>query len=292
MADMKMITDVSVDLYGEEQFYLVSAKQGDRATRFVRVQLMNNGNEFEIPEDAILYTNIKKPDGKFCYNECERDEQYKNRVMVQLTNQALAAAGTAHCDIEIRSKGNQLILSSQAFTIEIEKSMRDESAIESSNEMTALENKVQSYIDNILATKKDILATEAAIKVAEAARALAEADRIEAETERIRNEKERVVAEITRQQQLTRMQDATTDAKTATASANTAAEAANEATAKAEEIYKTEEQMQQMYEQMLDIKGTIGGTIDGGSPYSIDQMTADGGTPLTTEECEADAGTI
>lgn len=289
MADMKMITDVSVDLYGEEQFYLVSAKQGDRATRFVRVQLMNNGNEFEIPEDAILYTNIKKPDGKFCYNECDRDG---NRVMVQLTNQALAAAGTAHCDIEIRSKDNKLILSSQAFTIEIEKSMRDESAIESSNEMTALENKVQFYIDNILDTKKDILAVEAAMKVAEAARALAEADRIDAETERVRNEKARVAAEITRQQQLTRMQEATTDAKAATASANTAAAAANEATAKAEELYKTEEQMQQMYEQMLDIKGTIGGTLDGGSPFSVDQMTADGGTPFTTEECEADAGML
>ena len=87
---MQMITDIQIDLYGEEQYYLASAKQGDKATRFLRVQLMNNGNEFEIPDDVKLIANIQKPDGKFCYNECEKDG---NRVMVQLTNQALAAAG-------------------------------------------------------------------------------------------------------------------------------------------------------------------------------------------------------
>ncbi len=150
---MQMITDVKIDLYGEVQYYMVSAKQGDKATRYIRVQLMNNGNEFQIPDSVRMIANIKKPDGKFCYNECVKAD---NRVMVQLTNQALAAAGTAYCDIEMRSRDGELILSSAAFTIEIEPSMRNEDAIESSNEMTYLDSKIQEHINNMLETKQKL----------------------------------------------------------------------------------------------------------------------------------------
>lgn len=287
MSEIKMVTDVQIDLYGETQYFLVSAKQGDKATRFLRVQLMNNGNEFEIPENVTLIANIKKPDKKFCYNECANEE---NRVMVELTNQALAAAGTAYCDIEIRTKSGEKILSSAAFTIEIEPSMRDEDAILSSNEMTVLDNRVQEYIDRMMAARQQILDTEAAFKVAEAARALAEADRITAENIRIRNENERIAAELVRQQQLVRMQDATT-------AANTAAGKANDAAERAEELYQSEEalddtlaQMQELFDQMQNLKTGIAYTVDGGSPSSVDVLVCDGGTPYTTEEIEINCG--
>ena len=286
---MQMITDIQIDLYGEEQYYLASAKQGDKATRFLRVQLMNNGNEFEIPDDVKLIANIQKPDGKFCYNECEKDG---NRVMVQLTNQALAAAGTAHCDIEMRTASGELILSSAAFTIEIEKSMRNEAAILSSNEMTVLDNRVQEYIDRMMATRKQVLDTEEAFKIAESAREKAEAARKLEEGSRQQAEAQRIAAEATRQQQLVRMQEATTEARGAAQAATTAA-------GHAEELYRTEEELQDtldaqqwLYEQMLDMKGGIGNVISGGNPYSIDAMCCDGGTPFTTEECEADAGRV
>ncbi len=147
---MQMITPIQIELYGDTKHYLVSAKQGDRATRFIQVELMAYGLQFEIPTDAVVYANIRKPDKKFCYNECVVEN---NRVMVELTNQALAAAGTAYCDIEIRRAEDFEILSSASFTIEIEESMRDESAILSCNEITAIDKKVQRYIDEILNTK-------------------------------------------------------------------------------------------------------------------------------------------
>lgn len=288
MPEIKMVTDVQIDLYGEMQYYLVSAKQGDKATRFLRVQLMNNGNEFEIPADVSLIANIKKPDGKFCYNECERDE---NRVMVELTNQALAAAGTAYCDIEIRTKSGEKILSSAAFTIEIEPSMRDEDAIESCNEITFLDKKIQAYIDRMEAARKQIVDTEAAFKLAENARALAEADRVTQENIRVANEKLRQAAEQTRQQQLVRMERAT-DA------ANTAADGANDAADRAESLYRSEEalentlaQVQEMLNQMQELKTGIAYNVDGGSPFSVDQLICDGGTPFTSEEIGIDCGT-
>lgn len=187
---MKLITDITLELTGETKRFEVQAKQGDKGTRFVRVSLTNNGAEFEMPSGVTVIANIQKPDRKFCFNECTLEE---NKVLVPLTNQALAVAGTAECDIEIRDGGGNLILSSQAFTIEIEKSMRDESAIESSNEFTALEK----------------------INAAEAARVKAEAARVEAEKKRVTAENGRVSAETERQKQLALMKTATTEAENA-----------------------------------------------------------------------------
>lgn len=286
---MQLITDITLELTGDERLYMASAKQGDKRTRFIRVALTNNGKVFTIPTEYIVIANIKKPDKHFCYNECKIVD---NKVMVELTNQALAAAGTAHCDIEIRDAQNVYVLSSQAFTIEIEETNRNDAAIESCNEITALENKVQQYIDNIVQTKQDILSVEAAMKVAEAARASAEVDRINAEARRKKSEQERETAETARQQQLQIMQEATGAANSAASSANTAAGAANTAAARAEATYKSQEELQKMYEKMLDIKGAVGSTIDGGTAFSVDPMTCDGGTAFTTEECEADAGTV
>ena len=150
---MQLITDITLELTGDERLYMASAKQGDKRTRFIRVALTNNGKVFTIPTGYIVIANIKKPDKHFCYNECKVTD---NKVMVELTNQALAAAGTAHCDIEIRDAQNVYVLSSQAFTIGIEETNRNDTAIESCNEITALEKKVQQYIDNIVSTKNDI----------------------------------------------------------------------------------------------------------------------------------------
>nr|DAF92303.1 MAG TPA: Baseplate component [Myoviridae sp. ctBvM24] len=286
---MVLITDITLELTGDERLYMVSAKQGDKRTRYVRISLTNDGKVFEIPEDFITIANIKKPDKHFCYNECTVEN---NKILVELTNQALAAAGTAHCDVEIRDEDNEQVLSTQAFTIEIEETNRNDSAIESCNEITAVEKKVQKYIDNIISTKEDILTVEAAMKVAEAARASAEVDRINAEARRQISERDRAASETTRQQQLQTMQQATTAANAAADSANAAAKSANTAAERAEATSKTQEELQKMYNQMLDIKGTVGSTINGGTAFSVDMMTCDGGTAFTTEECEADAGTV
>lgn len=205
---MKLITDINLELTGETKRFEVQAKQGDKGTRFVRVSLTNNGAEFEMPSGVTVIANIQKPDRKFCFNECTLEE---NKVLVPLTNQALAVAGTAECDIEIRDSGGNLILSSQAFTIEIEKSMRDESAIESSNEFTALEK----------------------INAAEEARVKAEAARVTAENKRASAETSRASAETERQKQLALMKTATEEADNAKAGALQAKSQAEQAAAAA-----------------------------------------------------------
>lgn len=273
-----IITDITLELTGDERLYMVSAKQGDKRTRFIRIALTNNGKIFKIPTGYTVIANIKKPDNHFCYNECAVTD---NKVMVELTNQALAAAGTAHCDIEIRAINNAYLLTSQSFTIEIEETNRNEDAIKSSNEMTALEKTVQQHIDNIVKTKEDILSTEATMKTAETARASAEAGRVKAEYERTgaevnrinaeaarvsaesdrekaekrRNESEKdrqltemareqlfrnmqETAETERKQQIQNIKEAMGAANDAASSANMAAKKANDATSSAEEAAK------------------------------------------------------
>ena len=88
---MQLITDITLELTGDERLYMASAKQGDKRTRFIRIALTNNGKVFTIPTGYIVIANIKKPDKHFCYNECTVTD---NKVMVELTNQALAASGT------------------------------------------------------------------------------------------------------------------------------------------------------------------------------------------------------
>lgn len=151
--EMKLITDITLELTGETKRYEVVAKQGDKATRFVRITLKNNGQDFEIPAGMKVIANIQKPDRKRCYNKCSYSG---NKVTMELTNQALAVAGTAECDIEIREANDAQVLSSQAFTIEIEKSVRDEKMIESSNEFTELEQKFQDQLKEIEDIKKNV----------------------------------------------------------------------------------------------------------------------------------------
>ena len=212
MAELKNITDVELYFNGEEKKFTVSAKQGDKATRYVRVTILQEDNtEYKIPDGYIAIVNIQKPDRHFCYNECAIQD---NKVIIQLTNQALAAAGTAHADVEIRNAANALVLSTQSFEIEIEKSQRDENAILSSNEMTALEDRVQKYIDDLIKTKEEVLKVEEAVKIAEEARKQAETDRVNAESDRQANEAARQQTEDGRQANEAARQQAENDRQT------------------------------------------------------------------------------
>lgn len=212
MAELKNITDVELHFNGEEKKFTVSAKQGDKATRYVRATILQEDNtEYKIPDGYIAIVNIQKPDRHFCYNECAIQD---NKVIIQLTNQALAAAGTAHADVEIRNAANTLVLSTQSFEIEIEKSQRDDSAILSSNEMTALEDRVQKYIDDLIKTKEEVLKVEEAVKIAEEARKQAETDRVNAESDRQAKETARQQAESDRQAKETARQQAESDRQT------------------------------------------------------------------------------
>lgn len=220
----KLTTNINLEMSGDTKRYLVSAKQGDKATRFIIARLLNNGEPYTIPTGARAVINIAKPDGKHVYNTCSYSG---SDVTVELTNQALAASGTAYCDIEIRTSDDSQVITSASFTMEIEPSQRNDNAILSANEFTELENRVKGHIESIDSTNE-------AVKKAEQARATAENNRQQNENTRIQQEQQR---QQDTSQAVKNTNDATDESKRATT-------ACKEVTERAEDALQNQEQLE------------------------------------------------
>lgn len=227
-----LITRIDIDAGAEKKDYLVQAKQGDKATRFVSVLIVEDGKEYAPPADADLIANFQKPDGKFAYNAAKIDEG--NRILVELTNQVLAAPGEVVCEVEIRAKDGSQVLTSCMFTVKVGRNNRDENAILSSNEMTALDTKWAK----INADMEEWTTVERLRVEAEQKRAEAETARAEAETARVNAETTRVTAENKRQ----------TDTQAAISRAENAAKEAEGALKNQAELEKTLEDCKQLKE--------------------------------------------
>jgi myosin heavy subunit len=252
MTDLsRLTTKINLEMSGDTKRYMVSAKQGDKATRYVIAKLLNDGVEYTIPTDARVAMNVTKPDGKHVYNTCTSKG---SEVTVELTNQTLATAGTAYCDIEVRTSDDAQLITSASFTIEIEPSQRSDDAILSANEFTELENRIAGHI-------KSLNDTEAAVKKAESARVEAESERITAENERVaaenvrnQNESTRIKQENTRQENTTQ---AVKNADTATSAAVEATKVCKDATEQAEKALQNQEQLETTLNTAVQIKQDV-----------------------------------
>ena len=234
----KHVTKINVEMSGDTKRYLVSAKQGDKSTRHVIATLLNDGALYEIPEEARVIANIEKPDGKHVYNDCEFSGAI---VTLVLTNQILAVAGTAFCDIEVRTPDNEQVITSASFTIEIEKTQRNDDAIKSSNEVTGLEKWINEHITQIDNTNRSVTDAENKRIAQEKERVSNEKERIEAEKTRRENENTRIQQEKQRQQDTTQ---AVKNAEDATAATKQATRGCEEVTDRAEDALQNQEQLE------------------------------------------------
>lgn len=162
-------------------------------------------------------------------------------MTVELTNQALAASGTAYCDIEIRTSDDSQVITSASFTMEIEPSQRNDNAILSANEFTELENRVKGHIESIDSTNEAVKKAEQARATAENARVKAEQARANAENNRQKNENTRIQQEQQRQQDTSQAVKNTNDATDESKRATTACK---EVTERAEDALQNQEQLE------------------------------------------------
>ena len=194
-----LITRIDIDAGAERKNYLVQAKQGDKATRFVSVLIVEDGKEYAPPADADLIANFQKPDGKFAYNAAKIDEG--NRILVELTNQVLAVSGEVVCEVEIRAKDSSQVLTSCTFTVKVGRSNRNENAILSSNEMTAFDAKwaeINADMEEWATVERLRVEAEQNRVNAENARVNAESARENADSARNNAETSRASAETSR----------------------------------------------------------------------------------------------
>lgn len=247
----RLTTRINIEMTGDTKRYLVSAKQGDKATRYIVAKLLNDGTAYTIPTGARVAFNVEKPDGKHVYNTCTYSG---SEVTVELTNQTLAAAGTAYCDIEVRTSDNTQLITTASFTIEIEKSMRNDDAILSANEFTELENRIAGHIKNINDTEAAVKKAEAARVIAENGRVKAENGRVAAENIRNQNENTRIQQENLRQQNTAQ---AVKNAQDATAAADKATKECLEVTKRAEDALQNQEQLEATLNTAVQIRQDV-----------------------------------
>lgn len=247
----RLTTRINIEMTGDTKRYLVSAKQGDKATRYVIAKLLNDGKAYTIPSGARVVFNAQKPDGKHVYNTCTYSG---SEVTVELTNQTLAAAGTAYCDIEVRTGDNTQLITSASFTIEIEKSMRSDDAILSANEFTELEDRIAGHIKNINDTEAAVKRAEAARVIAENERVAAENGRVAAENIRNKNEDIRISQENSRQKDTAQ---AVKNAQDATAAAGKVTKECIEVTERAEDALQNQEQLEATLNTAVQIRQDV-----------------------------------
>lgn len=148
---LQTVTNINVDFY-DKKYIMLNAKQYDSSSRWINVTCYNNGSLMNLSSSKhTAYIRYKKADGNGVLNSCRMN--YKGEIMVELTEQMLAADGICYVDLIIVNKGKAIIdidtgevktiddseiLSTMAFQINVYEAAFDNSLIESSYEYDAL----------------------------------------------------------------------------------------------------------------------------------------------------------
>lgn len=151
MMALQSITDISVDFY-DKRHILINAKQYDKNSRFLSVTCYNRGAIYPISSDKhAAYIRYRKSDGYGVLNLCEINDDGK--VIVELTEQMLAASGICYADLIVVDGGSanvdsdtgeiigidgSSILSTMTFCIDVSEVSVDNSEIESSYDYSGL----------------------------------------------------------------------------------------------------------------------------------------------------------
>ena len=153
---LQIIANINVDFY-DKKYIMINAKQYDSASRWVTITCYNQGNIFDLNSNKhSVYVKYRKADGNGVLNSCRIN--HKGEVLVELTEQMLAAGGICYVDLVIVNKGSAIvnidtgeiitiddspILSTMAFCVNVYEASVDNSEFESSYEYNGLNDLMQ-----------------------------------------------------------------------------------------------------------------------------------------------------
>ncbi len=166
---LETITNINID-FVKQEYLMIKAKQYDNRSRFICITCYNNGSL--CPLDAtehVAYVTFKKADGHFVFNFCTIDS--KGRILVELTEQMLAAIGTCYAEIKVVNKGratvdvdtgeifidDDAVLTTMTFYVDVCEGVVDTSLVESDdaflelNEMLVM---LTSDFEDVVKTSK------------------------------------------------------------------------------------------------------------------------------------------
>ena len=183
----KIVKSLSLDVSRQNRIQAVVAKQYDKDSRFLKIQLMDEGEPIVVDQSSVVTINASRADNtsKAFAGEVNED----GTVTVPITYWMLELDDKVGCDVSVvDSQGRKL--SSLNFTIEVEHSNY------SGDDISEDEN--YDLLVTLLAEVAEAKDAEAKRVVAENARVTAETNRVNAETARDTAEKERAAAEQNR----------------------------------------------------------------------------------------------
>lgn len=148
---LQITTNINVDFY-DNKYVMINAKQYDDRSRLISITCYNQGNPCNLSNNNhTAYIKYRKADGRWVLNCCTIN--YRGQVLVELTEQMLAASGICYVDLFIVNKGSAIVnidtgsivtidgssvLTTKAFYIDVQEAVVDNSLIESSDEYNGL----------------------------------------------------------------------------------------------------------------------------------------------------------
>ncbi|MFX0548199.1 BppU family phage baseplate upper protein [Hathewaya histolytica] len=152
----KSIYNLPIDIK-KEIYDKITVKQEDTKSRYLNITLTDNSLPIDLTGHTVKVF-ILKPDQSKIFNNVKVLNPKEGKIEVELTTQALLLPGDINLELVIYGSDSS-ILSSKILSICIEKKLRDDKAIESTNEFRALgdaltklgqwEGMFQSKYDNV-----------------------------------------------------------------------------------------------------------------------------------------------
>lgn len=135
------IYNVIIDLINDSKNKVpqITFNKNDRYTSIIAVKLNADGYAVNL-NDKTIDIYIKKPDDKKVYSSMQVVDAEQGILYIELPTQALTAAGA--CTVELRIQSNDEVRIPASFTYNVIDSIIDDSAIESTNEFSALTDKI------------------------------------------------------------------------------------------------------------------------------------------------------
>lgn len=124
---MQIYHSLTVDVAKRNQFKAVSAKQLDCNSRFLKIELQNNGSAFDIPNNVTIAMAVERSGETKAFN-CTYEDNY---IVAPLDTWILQESGYVDLEIILLDTETNSKLSSFLFSLEIEQNIYNDEDIKS-----------------------------------------------------------------------------------------------------------------------------------------------------------------
>lgn len=131
---MRNIQYLTIDINKKSQ-QDITANEGEVGSRFLKIKIIDNNVPVDLNSSEVFLYALK-PDNTKVFNATEIVDATQGIVLAELTSQLLNASGIVKLTLVLTEGANKLI--SKEFSLKVDDSIFDDSAIESTNEFTAL----------------------------------------------------------------------------------------------------------------------------------------------------------